>query len=1031
LVNISQCFNDTARDMNFNVGSEVTKLSDLYHFCTDVKVTAEGSPSRIVLTLDGSRSMCEEVTGCAGASRNDPTDKRISGANAFVDSIAARCPTCEVGVIVYTGGGSTSPVASSQTPLQLNATNVAALHRAINDAACGGGLAKTGELGKTAKLAKTFTGLALDAAIKMVDAGFDTLKGMDRHVILLTDGDWQTPTTQELYDAYKAAYPSRKLPVVHGVFLSDSAAHAAAGFPQYGLLTCSATDSVPMDMSFLQLAAGATGGKYFPGSTPQTIVNTFQELFKVILDTSRVGLSSVTFTNANTGELRPATFEKDTAFPLGGHFIVHVPEFDLATGSNTFIITWITQDTTGFRRTLVDTFRINRQTTVGTGATEVFKTVCGTDSVDLSITCTPPAVLVNGFDTVRAAVDPADLPAFIPNDITVRAFTPFPDEKDSRVLLLFHLDDKNLANTARGGQPGAGTGAPTIAASGAFGGCISAGTFATPSILSLSGNFTFECWIKPGAATQSASIASAAGFSFGMKDGYLTATLGAKTITTNHVVDKDVWQHAAVARTNGSTNIYVNGLPMASPTNTTETVSGSFTIGNFGGGLLDEVRLSNFARTSSIFGQILIDIPTADNLTWKIGGTTVTGTGAVLPADLWRGTPQGRLSFQLTRLAPGPVMVNFFDTIASGQLMWSKNGEPVLFAANGIPVVATLLDTSHDGHLDRVDLTWTDNITLASPLPPYTELIGTLFIITMDGKTVNLQVSAVVGDQSNKTVHVILVQTTGATMETDQQSAKVVLKDAAMTTTGEPFIVTGVVDGAGPIPTAACYAPSEKADTLKITFSENVEDDTLNPAYFMRLPGDTALSAFRPVSAGKKAEQWILVFPYNPPRHAVFAYDYRIQELFPVGPRSPAVDIDFCYPVSLIDNVRVGPNPFVDKGVVNGPTVTYPDGRAPEQIKGQKIEIKLKRPVVGTSGKQEIQAWLTIFDAVGNVLLQDRPLGMENPTTLSMGWDGTNLNKMKVAGGTYLGRYVVKHIVGGETKKEETGKVKLARKTVK
>jgi hypothetical protein len=179
---------------------------------------------------------------------------------------------------------------------------------------------------------------------------------------------------------------------------------------------------------------------------------------------------------------------------------------------------------------------------------------------------------------------------------------------------------------------------------------------------------------------------------------------------------------------------------------------------------------------------------------------------------------------------------------------------------------------------------------------------------------------------------------------------------------------------------------------------------------------------------------WTLIFPYNAPKHAVYAYDYQIQEMFPTGPRSPKVEIDFCYPVSLIDKVRVGPNPYTAAtGLTNGPTVTYPEalGRSPKQINGQKIEIRLKRPIVGSSGKQEVQGLLTIFDAVGNVLLKDEPLGMESPTILSMGWDGTNLNKMKVAGGTYLARYVVRHIVNNEVKKEEMGKVKLARKTEK
>jgi hypothetical protein len=66
----------------------------------------------------------------------------------------------------------------------------------------------------------------------MVDAGYDTIANrMERHVILLTDGDWQKPTTSSIMAAYTANFPGRKLPVVHGVFLSDSATHVAYGFP--------------------------------------------------------------------------------------------------------------------------------------------------------------------------------------------------------------------------------------------------------------------------------------------------------------------------------------------------------------------------------------------------------------------------------------------------------------------------------------------------------------------------------------------------------------------------------------------------------------------------------------------------------------------------------------------------------------------------------------------------------------------------------------------------------------------------------
>jgi len=57
--------------------------------------------------------------------------------------------------------------------------------------------------------------------------------------------------------------------------------------------------------------------------------------------------------------------------------------------------------------------------------------------------------------------------------------------------------------------------------------------------------------------------------------------------------------------------------------------------------------------------------------------------------------------------------------------------------------------------------------------------------------------------------------------------------------------------------------------------------------------------------------------------------------------------------------------------------------------------------------------------------------GKEAAAILSMGWDGKNKKGMKVAGGTYLGKYVIKDIVKGEVKREERGKLKIGIKTVK
>jgi hypothetical protein len=140
LVQISNCFNDSTRQTAFDVGSEVTSLSNLYRFCTQIQVYQKGKPARIVLALDNSGSMCMEVTSCPGASKNDPGDKRIQGANAFVDSVAKRCPECEIGVINYEGVGNDSTGAKTitgyQDPLKLSAENVATLHGLIDEGRC-------------------------------------------------------------------------------------------------------------------------------------------------------------------------------------------------------------------------------------------------------------------------------------------------------------------------------------------------------------------------------------------------------------------------------------------------------------------------------------------------------------------------------------------------------------------------------------------------------------------------------------------------------------------------------------------------------------------------------------------------------------------------------------------------------------------------------------------------------------------------------------------------------------------------------
>jgi hypothetical protein len=735
----------------------------------------------------------------------------------------------------------------------------------------------------------------------MVDKGFDTIGGkMDRHVILLTDGDWQKPTTSTILVGYAQQFPSRLLPVIHGVFISDTAAHLAAGFPPQGLTTCSYvrrdsthmdTVMVPMDLQFLKLAADQSHGMYFPGSTPQTIVATFDSLFKVITVQSVVGLTAVTFTNVTTGEERIASFEADTG---SGHFKVSVPAFALQYGINTFKTTMTTKDANGVVYTKTDQFTVNRRLTAGTGTTQVFSTECGIDTVDMAIVCRPRSLLMTEFDTVTAKVDPKDTLVFVPNDVTLRAFVPFADKEDDRTVALFHFDGKNLVNSAPGGQPGSGS--PSFSDNAAFGNAISSGSFTTAALGSpLTDNFTFECWINPGNAGQAASIASGAGFSFGVTaDGYLTATIGAVTLKTTNAIDKNVWQHVAVARLNGSANLYINGIPMAAAVSATGSLSGALTVGNFSGGALDEVRISGFVKSTQIQGKTILEIPIAQNLQWKIGAATSSLKTATLPAALWQGSPRDEVRFQFSNVYYGPVVINFFDTLSSPQLMWSKNGDPVLFGSNQVIVDATLRDTSHDGHLDLIDITWTDDIAI-STTPDPGQFIANLQIKTLDGnKDVTLHAKSIVVDGAKKTMHVVLSENQDqSVLETGWSGATITLNQLRITDDGRWFVLNKIIDDADPIPKSACFGMTPLADTLRITFSEPIEGTTIDLATIVRIDQNAAkstLASLAPKTTVKSGSLMTLTFNSK----TIKALVQSIQEQFPGEPSSPVRVIDYC-----------------------------------------------------------------------------------------------------------------------------------------
>jgi hypothetical protein len=354
----------------FTVGPNVSLLSDLYPFCIKAPSICGSACNvlRLLFLIDASASMCYEVTQCSGASKNDPGDMRIETANALIDSIALRCPTCEIGTMVFTAAKEesikNSAVTSVQPPRALTTIDfVNALHNSVNSGRCAPGmpLSKPPEMNKIARKNLTYTGFVLDSAISIIDAGYDTLRGTDRQIILFTDGDWQSPAPQQIADNYASKFPGRKLPVIHGVFISDSATHVRNGFPPQGLLSCDSTSGtfIPADVTFLKTAAVMTKGIFINCSNPLALVDAFRPVFHPINDTAVVPPPrSIVVTKSKTGEQKQAQFAID---PLNhGKYHIKPPPFPLDFGENIFGISLLYQDTNGVRLKKIDTILVHR-----------------------------------------------------------------------------------------------------------------------------------------------------------------------------------------------------------------------------------------------------------------------------------------------------------------------------------------------------------------------------------------------------------------------------------------------------------------------------------------------------------------------------------------------------------------------------------------------------------------------------------------------------------------------------------------------
>jgi hypothetical protein len=291
---------------------------NVYFAAPDDRMVAGNAPVRVVLIIDRSYSMCanpsDSVNGCCTAGdgsgncmMNDPEDRRIEAAHWFVDSLAANSPESQVGVVAY------DQRTTANNPLILNsADNITRIHSLIDAASCESHhiitLSTTipapatiapGRLGKTTSVKATYLGLGLEAGLRAIDNNFETIPAdMSRHIIQLTDGAWDDsllgPDT--VIDRYKAQFPGRKAPTIHGIFLSNVDLHTAHNYTAEG---CSNIDPVIFN-KLEYVSKELTGGLFFSGSTPATVLSNFKIVLATILT------ATVTTVERSSSQLKKA-----------------------------------------------------------------------------------------------------------------------------------------------------------------------------------------------------------------------------------------------------------------------------------------------------------------------------------------------------------------------------------------------------------------------------------------------------------------------------------------------------------------------------------------------------------------------------------------------------------------------------------------------------------------------------------------------------------------------------------------------------
>ncbi len=689
------CFNPVPGAVD-TVGRNVFELGGGFKFCLKIDTVDAGfAPIRVVLVLDQSYSMCRNPRGdccTAGDSSNncmmnDPNDMRIVAAHAFVDSLVKKSPNSSVGVVVY------DQDAFATNPLKLNdQNNVVSIHAAIDKASC---IAHNWPpltpsppdgLAKITKTKETYLGEGMAAGLTTIDYNYDSIIGVSRHIIQLTDGAWDdkvanlaTPDT--LINAYKAQFPGRPVPTIHGVFLSNVQLHELHGYPPEG---CS--NDLPVILGKLETATKLTGGLYISGATPQTVVDYFNKLLNRMTERLPQQLTGMIVTNTTTGDVRnqKTISQVDTSMTDSVSYEATLDNLPLVMGLNTLKVQRIIKKPgTDILDTVPSTVSIYR---VEDWTSQIdpkeFDLFCVPDSTAISIKVTPSVTPVNSPFTVDAAITMKN--KLILDNVEVRAFTQFPDDAVN-TKAVFHLE-QNLKNSAAVGGEATGSSVAYNQTDTLFGRSVmSQGSFKT-SIAAIAGDFALEAWIRPSPAGGQTDIFSGNGFTFGIgADRILYFTpAGAQQVKSSVAVDANAWSHVAISRVAGAVRIYINAVDVSTPVQFTSALQGDLTIACPIGGLLDEVRISDHNRMRENSNFPRLDIPSLQNPTWIINGQSKTQPILVLSPTMWN---NGNIRFQFSSPLPLQAVINF-QHLGPVESRWSKNGNSVYAIGDLIPIVS-------------------------------------------------------------------------------------------------------------------------------------------------------------------------------------------------------------------------------------------------------------------------------------------------------------------------------------------------------